>query len=201
MIRFGDSNRLDAEMGIRERVRDSLARAQPKRLAGGYDREAAVLMPIFERGDEPHFLLTRRTEEVSTHKGQISFPGGMRHDGESLQQTALRETFEEVGVEPSRVEILGRFNDYISITGHLVAPFAGYLAENFTVVLQKAEVAEVLEVPFRIFSDPARLRTERMFRLGRFMDVYFYRYEPHEIWGLTARMIKDFIDVLNRSKS
>ena len=133
---------------------------------------------------------------MSTHKGQISFPGGMRQEGESLQQTALRETYEEVGIYESRIEVLGRFHDYVSITGHLVAPFAGYIEGTFTTFPQKTEVAEVLQVPFGIFADPARLRIERMLRLGRYRNVYFYRYEPYEIWGLTARIIKDFCDVL-----
>jgi len=187
----------DAEncfMGLRENIGEALARLPLRRLSGGYQREAAVLMLIFERAGDFHFLLTRRTEEVSTHKGQISFPGGMRQNSESLQETALRETREEVGIEEKRIEILGRFHDYLSITGHLVVPFVGYISGDFSTTPQNQEVAEVLEVPFRIFLDPARLRTERMLRSGRFQEVYFYRFEPHKIWGLTALILKDFFD-------
>ncbi|MGA2261668.1 MAG: CoA pyrophosphatase [Acidobacteriota bacterium] len=184
-------------MVLRELIRQNLAAFQPKRLTSGYARKAAVLMPIFERDGEPYFLLTRRTEEVSTHKGQISFPGGMLQAGENLEQAALRETFEEVGITPDRIDILGRFHDYISITSHLVAPFAGYIGGTFAPVPQRTEVAEVLQVPFDIFADPSRLRTEQMFRSGKMMDVYFYRYEPYEIWGLTAHIIKDFFDALH----
>jgi 8-oxo-dGTP pyrophosphatase MutT (NUDIX family) len=184
-------------MELREQIRSQLTRLQPKRLNAGYPQQAAVLMPIFVRKREPHFLLTRRTEEVRTHKGQISFPGGMRQDRESLQETALRETCEEVGIEQSRIEILGRFHDYVSITGYLVAPFAGFIEGAFVAVPQKSEVAEVLRVPFAVFTDPARLRTERMLRSGKMRDVYFYKYEPHEIWGLTAHIIKDFFDALH----
>jgi 8-oxo-dGTP pyrophosphatase MutT (NUDIX family) len=183
-------------MGLREEIRNALERLPPQRLAASFARQAAVLMAIFERRGEPHFLLTRRTNEVSTHKGQISFPGGMRLNGESLQQTALRETFEEVGIEDCRVEILGRFHDYLSINGDLVAPFPGFIDGTFTVIRQTSEVAEVIPVPFSIFADPGRLRTERMFRSGTMMDIYFFRYEPHEIWGLTARIIKDFLEAL-----
>ncbi len=181
-------------MDLRKQIYNQFAQLHPRRLTAGYSREAAVLIPIFEQKGESFFLLTRRTEEVSTHKGQISFPGGMRHNGESLEYTALRETFEEVGIGPDRVEILGRFHDYKSITGHLVAPFAGYIKGTFATVPQAAEVAEVLRVPFAIFMDPGRLRTERMYRAGSMTDVYFYRYEPYEIWGLTAHIIKDFFD-------
>jgi 8-oxo-dGTP pyrophosphatase MutT (NUDIX family) len=148
---------------------------------------------MFERGGEPHFLLTRRTEEVQAHKGQISFPGGMREGTETLQETALRETFEEVGIMPETVDLLGRFHDYESSTGFLVTPFAGYLTDPFEISPHAGEVAEVLLVPFGIFTNPANLRIEPMFRLGRVMDVYFYSYGRHQIWGLTARIIHDFL--------
>ena len=187
-------------MELRQQIHDLFARLEARRLASGYVREAAVLMPIFERKGEPFFLLTRRTEDVSTHKGQISFPGGMRHDKESLDHTALRETFEEIGIHQNQIEILGRFHDYTSITNHLVAPFAGYIKEDFSTLPQASEVAEVLCVPFTVFEDPTRLRTERMLRAGVMMNVYFYRYESHEIWGLTAQIIRDFLEELQRHR-
>lgn len=183
-------------MELGEQIRNGISQLGLRRIASGFDREAAVLMPIFERDGVPFFLLTRRTEEVSTHKGQISFPGGMRHDGESLEQTALRETYEEVGIHEERIQILGRFHDYLSITGHLVAPFAALIPGVFATVPQTTEVAEVLEVPFAVFTDPERLRVEKMKRQGKTMDVYFYRYQPHQIWGLTAHIIKDFFDAI-----
>jgi 8-oxo-dGTP pyrophosphatase MutT (NUDIX family) len=186
---------------LRRQIQGLFARLEPRRLTSGYAREAAVLMPIFEREGRPFFLLTRRTEEVSTHKGQISFPGGMRHNAESLDCTALRETFEEIGIDQAKIEILGRFHDYTSITGHLVAPFVGFIRGDFSPKPQVSEVAEVLRVPFTIFEDPARLRTERMVRAGAMMNVYFYRYEPHEIWGLTAHIIKDFLEALQRHRA
>jgi len=151
-------------------------------------------MPIFERDAEPYLLLTLRTNEVLTHKGQISFPGGMRHDNEPLQSTALRETYEEVGIEESKIEVLGQFHEYLSNTGYCVTPFAGYVLEPHNAVPQVGEVAEILHVPIRIFLDPARLRIEQRLRMGRIADVHFYSYGSHEIWGLTARIIKDFLE-------
>lgn len=179
-----------------DRIRERLAKLVPRTLPGQYTSEAAVLMPIFEREGEPHFLLTRRTEEVQTHKGQISFPGGMRDGGESLEHTALRETFEEVGIEENGIQILGRFHDYLSVTDSRVVPFAGFIGGSFTPRPQVTEVAEILYVPFQVFLDPSRLRTERWNRRGRMMDVYFYSFGAHEIWGLTARIIKDFLQEL-----
>jgi len=182
---------------IRSNIQKMLSVIQPRCVVAGYHREAAVLIPIFEKDEEPHFLLTRRTDEVETHKGQISFPGGMRHDEESLEKTALRETFEEVGIEESKIVLLGRYHDYLSVTSFRVVPFAGYIEPPFQTVPQKGEVAEILQVPFRTFEDPERLRIEQMYRSGRVMDVYFYSYQSQEIWGLTARIIKDFLEELN----
>jgi len=150
-------------------------------------------MPIFEREGIPHFLLTRRTEEVQTHKGQISFPGGMRHGNETLETTALRETYEEVGIERGQIEILGQYHDYLSSTDNRVTPFAGYIAGPFLPRPQVTEVAEILYVPFDVFLDPTGFRTERRVRANSEIEVYFYDFGHHEIWGLTARIIKDFL--------
>jgi 8-oxo-dGTP pyrophosphatase MutT (NUDIX family) len=117
----------------------------------------------------------------------------MRDPGEGLERTALRETLEEVGIESSRIEILGRFHDYLAITDYRVTPFAGYISFPFPTTPQTTEVAEILFVPFSIFMDPSRLRIEQMPHRGRMRKVYFYSYEGHQIWGLTARIIKDFL--------
>ena len=183
-------------MNLKEKIRSMLAGLPHRREEEGFTWEAAVLMPIFEIGGEPRFLLTRRTDEVQTHKGQISFPGGMREGKEELQETALRETFEEVGIEPGRIEVLGRFHDFVSITGYRVTPFAGFLEGPFITTPQAREVAEVLSVPIQIFMDPSRLRVEQMLRFGRTMNVYYYSYQNHLIWGLTARIIKEFLENL-----
>ena len=196
-ILASDSWRLIILMEIKEHIRKRLASLIPRKLKNGYAREAAVLMPIFKKDDTYHLLLTRRTEEVQTHKGQIAFPGGMREQEESLLDTALRETFEEVGIENSRIEPLGRFHDYVSITRYRVTPFVGFVQDPFDTKRQVQEVAEILHVPFEVFLDPGRLRVERNMHPGREADVYFYSYGAHEIWGLTARIIKDFFDTLN----
>jgi 8-oxo-dGTP pyrophosphatase MutT (NUDIX family) len=188
-------------MELKNQIRSTLAALETRAISAGYDREAAVLMPVFERDCEPHFLLTLRTEEVETHKGQISFPGGMRHGDESLEATALRETREEIGIDAEKIEILGRFHDYVSSTDYRVVPYVGYVRSPFQVVPQPTEVAEVLMVPFGIFLDPGRLRTEKMMKRGALIDVYFYSYNFYQIWGLTARIIKDFLAALREGQS
>jgi 8-oxo-dGTP pyrophosphatase MutT (NUDIX family) len=183
-------------MALKDEVRSSLAHIVRRNIASGFNLDAAVLIPIIRLDSEPHFLLTLRTEEVQTHKGQISFPGGMREEDESLEETALRETFEEVGIDRSRIEIVGKFHDYLSSNGYRVTPFAGFIEEPFTTTLQNREVAEVLMVPFRVFTDPGKLRVERRLHLGQMVDVFFFSYGAYEIWGLTARIIKDFLAIL-----
>lgn len=180
-------------MKLQETIQRRLEGLELRELAEDYRREAAVLIPIFERGGEPHFLLTLRTEEVKSHKGQVSFPGGMRQDGESFSETALRETFEEVGIASENIELLGRFHEYLSITHYRVVPFVGYLKCPFSTTPHAMEVAEIFSVPFGIFGGPSNLRVEKMKRFGRVMDVYFYRYGAREIWGLTACIIRDFL--------
>jgi len=181
-------------MELEEQIRSKLSVLQPRAVTGTYKRQAAVLMPIFVRDRQPHLLLTLRTKEVETHKGQISFPGGMRERDESLEQTALRETFEEIGIESDRIRILGRYHDYLSTTDYLVTPFVGHIEGPFKLVPQVREVAEVLEVPFQIFRDASRLRVEHRIRRGKAIDFYFYSYGPHQIWGLTARIIREFLE-------
>ena len=184
--------------GLRDRLRRFLAELQPRSLTSGYTRDAAVLMALFERGGEPHLLLTRRTDEVRTHKGQISFPGGMRLETESLEAAALRETFEEIGIPEGRVDLLGRYHDYLSSTGFRVVPFAGWIEGPITTVVQAREVAEVLEVPWATFGDPSLVRYGTMIRGDRPVEVPFVRFGAHEIWGLTARIILDVAGELER---
>jgi 8-oxo-dGTP pyrophosphatase MutT (NUDIX family) len=177
-------------------IHDSLAALEPRKLTTGYAREAAVLMPFFKFGNEPYLLLTLRTQEVETHKGQISFPGGMREENEDLWKTALRETHEEVGIDESRIKYLGKFHDYISITGYRVTPFAGYIETPFKTIPQAREVAEILHVPIHTFLDPNLLRVEKTDQYPGETNICFYSFGSHQIWGLTARILKDFFDML-----
>ena len=182
-----------------EYVRDRLAELSPRRLTDGFVRQAAVLMPFFEQDGEWHLLLTRRTDEVETHKGQISFPGGMREEGETPKRTAIRETFEEIGITADGIEILGEFHDYVTITDIRVTPFAAMLRQPFTVTPQAHEVAEVLRVPCSLFLDPQRLFVEKDLIIdGKIAGDYSWFYETHRIWGLTALIIHDFFETINK---
>lgn len=181
---------MDPRLSI-DHVRQALGREPLRRLGQGYQGEAAVLMSILPERPPWRFLLTKRTQKVRTHKGQISFPGGFAVPGEDLRGTALRETEEELGIPPSAVQILGPFHDYLSITGALVRPFVG-LVRPSGLIPNPDEVDSVLQVPISFFA-ATRPRVERRERHGRTANIYFWTYQEHEIWGLTARMIRDLI--------
>ena len=151
-------------------------------------------MPILSHGEEFSFLLTQRTHKVETHKGQISFPGGIQEDSDSsLLQTALRETWEEIGLAAEGIHILGEFDEYLSITGLIVTPFAAYVAGPLNLAPNPDEVDEILRAPFSIFQESRGLRVETRVRLGVERKIYFYDFQGKDVWGLTAEIIRDFL--------
>jgi 8-oxo-dGTP pyrophosphatase MutT (NUDIX family) len=157
-------------------------------------------MPILPHNKEFCFLFTQRTHKVETHKGQISFPGGIQEDSDSnLVQTALRETWEEIGLASEAIHILGEFDEYLSITGLIVTPFAAYVAGPLNLAPNPDEVDEILRVPFSIFQDSRTLRIETRVRLGVERKVYFYDFQGKEVWGLTAQIIRDFLMLVEQT--
>ncbi|HSR68764.1 MAG TPA: CoA pyrophosphatase [Acidobacteriota bacterium] len=182
-----------------ERIEERLTHLSPRRLALQDRPRAAVLMPVFQRAGQPHFLLTQRTETVATHKGQVSFPGGYREGGERLRRTALRETEEEVGIASEKVRLLGPFHEYMAVTDTLVRPYVGFLRDPWQAAPNPGEVARILEVPFHFFTENPP-RSQRYRRQGRSRRVYFWDWQDDtQIWGLTAAIIKDFLDCLGSS--
>jgi 8-oxo-dGTP pyrophosphatase MutT (NUDIX family) len=163
-------------------------------------REAAVLVPLYEAGGEIFVLLTRRTETVEHHKGQISFPGGAANPGEDLRQTALRETFEEVGIPPDQVEVLGRLPDVeVTVSGFRVTPFVGVIPAAFPLRPNTAEIEEVVRVPLAAFRDGANLRIELLERAGRPAEIYHYTHGAYTIWGATARIVRHLVHLLDQA--
>lgn len=160
---------------------------------------AAVLVPLLCKEGEWHVLVTQRTHTVVHHKGQISFPGGACDasdaDGEA---TALRETYEEIGIPPDAVEVLGALDDFRTVTSFAVTPFVGVIPYPFPYRLNSHEVEAVLEVPLSFLLEPAHLRVEQLEHQGQVLDVLFWDYGPHTIWGATAGILKGFLDLCIR---
>jgi 8-oxo-dGTP pyrophosphatase MutT (NUDIX family) len=157
-------------------------------------RPASVFMLFMMKEDQPHILLTKRTEKVKDHKGQISFPGGAydEEDGDFLA-TAYRETFEEVGIPENEIAYIGRFDDYISISGYRVSTYVGSVKYPVNYDFNEHEIDEHIEVPFSLFLNREFDRVEKFRIDGVDHTVYYYIHNGHEIWGLTARILTDFV--------
>src|SRR3990172_2766730 len=157
-------------------------------------RQAAVLMLLYPKDCELYVLLTKRTEDVEHHKGQISFPGGSMDDDDSdLIGTALRESEEEVGIPRETPQFLGTFDEYETPSGFAIPPVVAYASELPRLNHNAIEVAEIIEVPLSVFLDPRNERMEQRKRMGRLLDVYFYRFGTYEIWGATAAILRAFL--------
>jgi len=175
-----------------------MASHQPRRIQPEGRPEAAVLILIYDKRGEPHALFTLRTYLVETHKGQISFPGGAADpDDDDLRFTALRETFEEVGVRPEDVEVAGQLDDWVSISGFVVSPFVGFLRRvPYRFRPNRQEVAELIEVPLSHLLDDSNVTEEVRHVDGRDVLMHSYVFKKHVIWGLTARILRQFLDLL-----
>jgi 8-oxo-dGTP pyrophosphatase MutT (NUDIX family) len=150
---------------------------------------AAVLLPLIP-GPEPALLLTRRTEHLARHSGQVSFPGGRSEPADlSPIETALRETREETGISPGFVTVAGYLDRYLTGTGFDIQPVVGILADGFALAPDTHEVAEIFQVPLAFLMDPANRRRESRVWQGRSRSFYAYRWGRHEIWGATAAII------------
>ncbi len=161
---------------------------------------AAVLIPLFWKEGRIHVLLTRRSNEVAHHKGEISFPGGkLDHDDPSLLHCALRETHEEVGIEPADVLVVGELDDFYTVATHyLVVPFVGMIPYPYEMTMSEREIHEIITVPLEVFVGPT-WRSEETWNLdGRPIEVVFYDWRGYRIWGATARILKHFTRLLDR---
>ena len=157
---------------------------------------AAVLVPLVWHDDEWHLLFTRRTDKVESHKGQVSFPGGACDEGETTpEQTALREADEEIGIHPDDVKVLGRLTNMITISYFRVTPVVGVIKWPAVFRLGEHEVARVFTIPLGWLANPSnRWQFEVQ---GRKRSLIAYNpYDGELLWGATARMTVDFLQVL-----
>ena len=178
---------------------DCLARFDPGQQAGDIParhhdadaRPAAVLVPLVWRPDGPGVLLTRRTEGLRHHAGQISFPGGKREPGDvDAVACALREAQEEIALAPHLVRLVGELPPYVTITGFSVTPVVGLLLPPAGLVPQPGEVAEIFELPLDRVLDVRQYERHTIERDGRLRHYLSLSYGDHFVWGATAAMLR-----------
>ncbi len=158
---------------------------------------AAVLVPLITHAGGMTVLLTQRTDHLHDHAGQVSFPGGRvdEGDGDALA-AALRETEEEIGIAPDRVEIVGRLDDYVTGTGYLVTPFVGLLSPPIETEADPFEVADIFEVPLEFILDRGNHGRKSLTWNGALRHFYAMEYGERYIWGATAGMLVNLSDIL-----
>jgi 8-oxo-dGTP pyrophosphatase MutT (NUDIX family) len=158
---------------------------------------AAVLVPLVERPGGFTVLLTQRTDHLTDHAGQISFPGGRTEDSDAdAIATALRETEEEVGLPRSHVEAFGRLDTYVTGTGYKITPIVGFVRVPYPMKPDPFEVAEVFEVPLAFILDPRNHQQQSREARGRMRTFFVLPYEHRYIWGATAGMLVNLAEVL-----
>lgn len=158
---------------------------------------AAVLVPLVERADGIYILLTRRSDDLPSHAGQVSFPGGKAHEDDmDATATALRETHEEVGIQPSLVSVIGFLDRYETRTGFSILPVVGMIDPSFSLKIDDREVAEVFEVPVSFLMNPANHQRHSTEYEGARRFYYAISYKDYYIWGATAGMLKSMYNTL-----
>jgi len=158
---------------------------------------AAVLVPLFKKAEDCHLLFTKRSDQVKYHKGEISFPGGMVDEEDSeLINTALREAHEEIGLKESDVQIIGVLDDIVTVTEFIVTPIVGLFPYPYPFKVSEVEIAELIEVPLSFLLRKDCFSEREIFRRDQREIVYAYQYGEHVIWGATARILKQFLELI-----
>ena len=152
-------------------------------------KPAAVLVPLILHASAPSVLLTRRAAHLANHAGQVSFPGGRIEPDETPEQAALREAAEEVGLEPSRVQVVGRMPGHLTGTGYAITPILGMIEPGLCLTPDPCEVAAVFELPLAVLLDPDAARREQREWNGRMREYWVWPHAEHYIWGATATIL------------
>jgi 8-oxo-dGTP pyrophosphatase MutT (NUDIX family) len=180
-----------------ENLKDLLAIRPILRIHDSKMKVSAVLVPVFVKNGQYHLLFIQRTERVKEHKGQISFPGGSyeKADG-SLLNTALREAQEEIGLAPDDVKILGELDDTATATSnYIISPFIGLIPYPYSFKPDKWETEELIEIPIIALLDKNCFREGITVQNGQEIDTYFYQYGDRSVWGATAKILWQFLEI------
>jgi len=182
---------------MKQRLKQAFSRRQKSHIVDASRVPSAVLVPIYYKQGQYHILLTKRTERVKVHKGQISFPGGAYEEKDgTLVNTALRECAEEIGLAAEAVELLGELDDAVTKnTGFIISPFVAAIPWPYPLKVDPTEVEEIIEVPISALLDKDCVRQETETIDGQAVATYLYHYQGRVIWGATARILNQFLDI------
>ncbi|MBA4418218.1 MAG: CoA pyrophosphatase [Syntrophus sp. (in: bacteria)] len=177
-------------------IRDRLNGYKEKEIESSAGTCAGVVIPLFEKDGEVHILLTRRTDTVSHHKGEVSFPGGMCDDEDgNTMNTALRECCEEIGVRRKDIEIIGKMDDMYTVTGFVITPYVGIIPYPYPFKANPLEVAYLIYLPLEYLKGAIPL-IEEVEHEGRVYNVPSFYYKEDRIWGATCRMLLRFKGII-----
>jgi len=162
-------------------------------------RRAAVMIPMLEIDHQWHILLTKRSDSLTEHRGQVAFPGGAQEvQDKDLTQTGLREMQEEIGIRPQDVRVFGNLGDMPIMTGYLIRPFVCEIPWPYILEISNAEVQSAFKVPLSWLANPKNHRSEYRSYAGReYPVVYFDHYDGHQLWGASAEMTLALLEALN----
>ena len=173
---------------MKQQIERILRHRKKRKISGENLRASAVLIPIFYDQGKYHILFTERSDAVVFHKGQVCFPGGTREPSDSsLVQTALRESEEEIGLQAKDIEVVGELDDITTfVTDYVISPFVAFIPPPRSLKTNGREVKGAFSVPLSFLMDQANFK----------QDSYAYEYEGHIIWGATARILRQLVDLL-----
>jgi len=183
-----------------EEIRKTLAARKKMVIVDSSLTDSAVLLPIYQRDGKCHIIFTKRTDHLTHHKGQISFPGGGRHDDDkTLLETALRESREEIGLKETDVTILGELDDAATVTSlYRIVPFVGLIPYPYDFKIDRFEVGEVFGLPLEGLLNNANRKEENLVYGDKIIRVYTYELNGRVIWGATAWILNQFLEILRK---
>jgi len=185
---------------LRDLLAKRLAGYAPKHLALDYP-EAGILVPVTDNDLNPEMIFTLRSANLSTHRGQVAYPGGRRDPTDlSLAATALRETHEEIGLPPEQVNIISPLSQVMSLHGIVVTPYVGVIPDDSPLNPNPDEIESIFRVPLSFFLEDRRERTDKINVLNSTAYIPCYRWERYQIWGLSAVVLVDFLNAAYDAK-